>query len=104
MDLLRRLGAMEQLEGRAAQNRRGIAAQTDTHSPQSSQRFCVAVWKRRAATGERGENVSRDPEGAAVAESIDFVGKRNGDHGNGRLGSKDDWALRVRATGLLAYR
>src|SRR5580658_8662723 len=94
MDLLRRMGALEKLEGRPAQDRRRIAEKPDSNSAESSQRVCVAVRQRWAAAGRRRENVSRHPEGFELAESVGVVRVGITDDRYRRVRREDDRALR----------
>src|SRR5580698_11431726 len=101
MDLLRRLGTVEGLEGRASQNRRRIAEESDSNSAQSSERFRLAVWQRRAAASRRRENVSWHPERFGLAESLAFIGIGRSDEDYGRVRRKDDRPVRIRAANVL---
>ncbi len=102
VDLLRRLGAMEELEGRAAQNRGRFVAQPNSDLAQSPQRLRVAVWQRQSSARGRGENVSRYFEGLGLAESFGIFGRGDADHRYGKVGRENDRPIRVRSAGLLA--
>src|SRR5580692_6305476 len=93
---------MEELEGRAAQNRGRLLAQPNSDLAQSPQRLCVAVWERRSSARGRGENVSRYFEGLALAEPLGIFGRGDADHRYGKVGRENDRAIRVRSSGLLA--
>src|SRR5580704_5161979 len=102
MDVLRRVGTMEAVERRPAENCRRVADGSDRTAPESSERFCVAEWQRRATAGRRRENVLGHRERFGVAESDYFIGFGGKDDRHRKIGCQDDWAVRICAAGLLA--
>ena len=69
---------------------------------ESSERFCVAEWQRRAPSCRCRENVLGHRERFGVAKSDNFFGFGRKDNRYGEIGREDDRAVRVCAAGVLA--
>src|ERR1700722_54895 len=93
---------MEAVERRPAKNCGRFADGSNWTAPESSERFCVAQWQRRASPGRRRENVFGHREGFGMAESDYFFGFGGKDDRHGKIRSEDDRAVRICAASLLA--